>query len=87
MSKCQGHTIPRPYLEVTALPLLAEVLGVCDLLAGLLEPREAVQLQAELTCGPQSANRLDIKVCVVDRIIRVITWRVADWCPLHAVQS
>ena len=58
MSKCQAHTIPRPYLEVTALPLLAEVLGVCNLLAGVLEPREAVQLQADLTCGPQSANRI-----------------------------
>ena len=83
MSKCQGHRIPRPYLEVTALALLAEVLGVCDLLAGLLEPRQAVQLQGELTCGPQPANQMVI-ICVVDRRIRVITWRAEDLCPLHA---
>ena len=56
MEKCQEHRIPRPYFEVTALLLSAEILGVSHLGPSLLEPRQAVQTHTELPCGPQSAK-------------------------------
>ena len=86
MAKCQGHRIPRTYLKVTALALLAEVFGVCDFDPSLLQPRETVQLQGELTCGPQSVKQMS-NICVMDITIRVITWRVEDLCTLHTEQS
>ena len=55
MSMCQKQNNP-PYFELTASPLSAEILWVSELLPGLLETREAVQLHLELASGPQPVS-------------------------------
>ena len=86
MSRCQKQNNP-PYFELTASPLSAEILWVSELLPGLLETREAVQLHLELASGPQPVSDTVMTSHMTQQASSLLTWLAAHWCPLFPAQS
>ena len=86
MSMCQKQNNP-PYFELTASPLSAEILWVSELLPGLLETREAVQLHLELASGPQPVSDTVMTSHMTQQASSLLTWLAAHWCPLPPAQS